>query len=152
MDKEMKKGQVYEGIIERVDFPNKGIIAAEDGKYVTVKNGICGQRVSFSVNKVRKGKCEGRILEVLERSPLELEQPPCAHFGSCGGCTYLSLPYEEQLHQKEEQVKRLQRALFSNCESGSRRLPVSVSAMILLPLTASWIRLKMADWSDIASL
>ncbi len=108
----MKKGQVYEGIIERVDFPNKGIIAAEDGKYVTVKNGICGQRVSFSVNKVRKGKCEGRILEVLERSPLELEQPPCAHFGSCGGCTYLSLPYEEQLHQKEEQVKRLLEAVI----------------------------------------
>lgn len=28
-------------------------------------------------------------------------------FGLCGGCTYLSLPYEEQLKVKEEQVKRL---------------------------------------------
>lgn len=27
--------------------------------------------------------------------------------GLCGGCTYLSLPYEEQLKVKEEQVKRL---------------------------------------------
>ena len=27
----MKKGQIYEGIIERVDFPNKGIVfVAED--------------------------------------------------------------------------------------------------------------------------
>ena len=34
----MKKGQIYEGIIERVDFPNKGIIyIPEEEKYVTVK-------------------------------------------------------------------------------------------------------------------
>lgn len=26
----MKKGQIYEGIIERVDFPNKGCICSEE--------------------------------------------------------------------------------------------------------------------------
>ena len=31
----------------------------------------------------------------------------CPHFGLCGGCTYLSLPYPEQLKLKEEQVRRL---------------------------------------------
>ena len=37
----MKKGQIYEGIIERVDFPNKGIVfVPEEEQYVTVKNGI----------------------------------------------------------------------------------------------------------------
>ena len=42
----MKKGQIYEGIIERVDFPNKGMIyIPEEEKYVTVKNGIPGQKV-----------------------------------------------------------------------------------------------------------
>ena len=35
----MKKGQIYEGIIERVDFPNKGMIyIPEEEKYVTVKS------------------------------------------------------------------------------------------------------------------
>jgi len=58
------------------------------------------------VNKVRKGKAEGRLLEVLEASLLECGSP-CPHFGICGGCTYLSLPYQEQLHIKEEQVKKL---------------------------------------------
>lgn len=62
----MKKGQIVEGIIERVDFPNKGILRAEDGTRVIVKNAIMGQKVSAAVNKVRKGKCEGRLLEVLE--------------------------------------------------------------------------------------
>ena len=33
----MKKGQTFEGIIERVDFPNKGIVyIPEEEKYVTV--------------------------------------------------------------------------------------------------------------------
>ena len=103
----MKKGQVIEGIIERVDFPNKGIIITEEGKQVIVKNGIKGQKVSAAINKVRKGKCEGRLLEVLEKSPLEMETPGCVHYGICGGCTYQSLPYEEQLCMKAEQVKKL---------------------------------------------
>ena len=49
----MKKGQIYEGIIERVDFPNKGMIyIPEEEKYVTVKNGIPGQKVRFMINTV----------------------------------------------------------------------------------------------------
>ena len=91
----MKKGQILEGTIERVEFPNKGIIRLEDRQAV-VKNGLPGQKVRFSVNKVRKGKCEGRILEVLEPSPVEIA-PDCSHFPACGGCTYRNLPYEEQL-------------------------------------------------------
>lgn len=108
----MKKGQVLEGVIERVDFPNKGRVMTEEGKPVIVKNGIPGQKVSFSVNKIRKGKCEGRILEVIEKSPLEMEEAACPHFGTCGGCTYQSLPYEEQLKMKETQVKELMDAVI----------------------------------------
>lgn len=52
----MKKGQIVEGIIERVDFPNKGILRAEDGTRVIVKNAIMGQKVSAAVNKVRKDR------------------------------------------------------------------------------------------------
>ena len=101
----MKKGQVFEAKVERVDFPNKGIAQTGEGA-VIVKNSLPGQIIKLSVNKVRKGKAEGRLLEVLKKSPLETGQP-CSHFGVCGGCTYLSLPYEEQLKVKEEQVKRL---------------------------------------------
>lgn len=103
----MKKGQVYEGIIEKVVFPNKGIVQVEgEEKKVIVKNGIPGQKVRFSVNKIRKGKCEGRLLEVLEKSPVEVE-PACRHFGLCGGCTYQNLSYEDQLKMKASQVKEL---------------------------------------------
>ena len=101
----MKKGQIIEGVIERVDFPNKGIIRTEDGRQVIVKNTIPGQRVSASINKIRKGKAEGRLLEVLEKSPLEGDKTGCVHAGECGGCTYQTLPYDRQLEMKAEQGK-----------------------------------------------
>ena len=49
----MKKGQMCEGVIEYIDFPNKGRVKVED-KYVTVKNGIPGQKIRFVINKKRK--------------------------------------------------------------------------------------------------
>lgn len=101
----MKKGQVCEGIVERVDFPNKGVVRTGED-IVIVKNSLPGQKIKLSVNKVRKGKAEGRLLEVMEQSPLETGSP-CSRFGVCGGCTYLSLPYEEQLRIKESQIKKL---------------------------------------------
>lgn len=99
----MKKGEIYEGIVEKMDFPNKGIIYIE-GERVTVKNALPGQKVKFLVNKKRKGKCEGRLLEVTEPAAVELSDA-CPHFGICGGCLFQTFPYEEQLKIKEGQVR-----------------------------------------------
>lgn len=120
----MKKGQTYTGVVERVDFPNKGIIIIEtileDGtvkkEQCVVKNTLQGQKVTFMVNKIRKGKAEGRLLALEECSSLETGSP-CPHFGVCGGCTYISLPYEEQLKIKEAQIQKL----LSNCLDGKQK-------------------------------
>ena len=102
----MKKGQTAEGLVVELKFPNKAIVKCENGELCVVKGALPGQRVSFSVNKVRKGKAEGRLLEVLTPAENEVEAK-CSHFGSCGGCSYQNLPYEEQLALKESQVKAL---------------------------------------------
>lgn len=102
----MKKGEIYEGIIEKVEFPNKGFVYV-DGQKVIVKNGIPGQRIRFMINKKRSGRAEGRLLEVLEKSPLETREPVCSIFPACGGCMYQTMAYEDQLHMKEEQVRSL---------------------------------------------
>lgn len=102
----MKKGQILEGIVEYADFPNKGIVQTDEGK-VIVKNTIPGQKVRFMINKKRKNKAEGRLLEVLESSKLECRQPLCSIFPACGGCIYQTMDYEEQLAMKERQVKKL---------------------------------------------
>lgn len=104
----MKKGQVYEGLIEKVEFPNKGIVSVEgEANKVIVKNGIPGQKIKFAVNKMRKGKAEGRLLEVLEKSPLETRNPVCSIFPACGGCMYQTMSYEDQMKMKEQQVKEI---------------------------------------------
>ena len=104
----MKKGQVLEGTIEKVEFPNKGVVTvAEEGKSVIVKNGIPGQKVKFCVNKFKRGNAEGRLLEVLEKSPLETRKPVCSIFPACGGCMYQTMSYEAQMDMKAEQVKNI---------------------------------------------
>ena len=102
----MKKGEIYEGIVERIDFPNKGIVTV-DGVRVTVKNALPGQRIRFLINKKRSGRCEGRLMEVLEPSPEENPAIACTKAGICGGCLYQGIPYEEQLRIKEQQIKDL---------------------------------------------
>ena len=102
----MKKGQIYEGVVSRVEFPNKGIVECEEGRAV-VKNSIEGQTVRFQINKKKGDRCEGRLLEVLAKSPLENNEDVCPHFGICGGCTYQSMSYDAQLAMKEAQVKKL---------------------------------------------
>ena len=66
----MKKGDIFEGKVLKTEFPNKGILYIEE-KRVTVKNALEGQTIRFSITKKRKDRVEGRLLEVLEPSPLE---------------------------------------------------------------------------------
>lgn len=110
----MKKGEIYQAIIERMDFPNKGIAMVE-GYTCTIKNAIPGQKVEFMVSKKHGDRIEGRVINVLELSPIEGESP-CPHFGICGSCITMSLPYEEQLKLKSDQIKRL----LDNALSGQK--------------------------------
>ena len=101
----MKKGDIFEGKVIRTEFPNKGIIDIE-GQKVIVKNVLEGQVVRFSINKKKRDKIEGRLLEVIEPSPIE-QPAACKHFGICGGCRYQNLSYEQQLDLKKRQVEEL---------------------------------------------
>ncbi len=109
----MKKGGIYTGYVESVDFPNKGNVIVEieeDGQLIkekaVVKNSIPGQTVTFMVNKKKHGKCEGRLLEVVRQSDTETNER-CEHFGKCGGCVYQTVSYDEQLKMKETTVKKI---------------------------------------------
>ena len=102
----MKKGDVCEGIIERYDFPNKGSFQVDERK-VTIKSALPGQKVKYMVTKKKSGMAEGKVLEVLERSPLEDVEPTCPYFGACGGCAYQTMSYDNQLKLKADMVKAL---------------------------------------------
>lgn len=72
----MKKGEIYEGVIEKIDFQNKGRVKIKDTT-VTVKNGIPGQKVRFMINKKTRRPCgrqtsgsAGKVRAGKERSSL----------------------------------------------------------------------------------
>ena len=102
----MKKGDIVEGKIERVTFPNKGHLRVDD-RDVIVKNTIPGQRVRARIHKKKAGRTEAQLLEVTEKSPLEKRPPLCRNFPSCGGCLYQTMEYEDQLKLKEDEIREL---------------------------------------------
>ena len=116
----MKKKQILTGVVERVDFPNKAVVKAQvpqpdesvATEYAVVKGALPGQTVEFSVKKARKNKCEGRLRAVLKKGQLETREAKCPNFGTCGGCNYQEIPYEQQLALKKEQVLRLIDAVY----------------------------------------
>lgn len=103
----MKKGQIVEGRVIKLEFPNKGWVKVEDEDLlVLVKGVLIGQYVRIRVTKKRSDKCEGNLLEVLERAFNEIN-PPCPHADICGGCSYQSLKYQDQCALKKTQVKTI---------------------------------------------
>lgn len=100
----MKKNEIIELNIEGIIFPGKSWGMADEKKII-VKNGLPGQRLLVATAKNRKGY-EGRIMEVLEKTPNEIEAT-CGVFLKCGGCIYQNLPYNEQLKLKEDYILAL---------------------------------------------
>lgn len=111
----LKKGQIYEGIVCENRFPNKGIIRIED-QTVMVKDALAGQKVSFRLSKKRQGTSEGKLVEVLDRSPMEDAIPVCELFGQCGGCSYQRLSYDHQLQLKSQMVRDLISKVYDDFE------------------------------------
>ena len=133
----MKKGQIRTGVVRNVKFPNRAMVVLEplegaaDGEEICeVKGALPGQKVSVVVTKVRKGKGEGRLKEILEKSPVEtvgVENGGCPHFNICGGCSYISMPYEESLKIKENQVRELLEPVLSKQQSVCQIEPIRQS-------------------------
>ena len=101
----VKKNELIEFVIDEVEFPNKGK-GTYDGVEIRVKGGIKGQRVSARVSRKRKGYVEAKIVDIVERSPLE-KNLALVDMDESGSCTYASLLYEDELDLKKEQVLAL---------------------------------------------
>ena len=100
-----KKKEIVEFTIDENEFGGKAYGYIDNTK-ISVKNAIKGQKVKAIISKVRNNKAEAKVMEVLERSALEQEES-CLHFGICGGCFKQTVPYNDQLEMKENQVKKL---------------------------------------------
>lgn len=101
----MKKRDIIEFEIGKMEFGGVSISQYGDRR-IKMKGGIKGQKVKAAVKRTGRGKADVKMVELLERSPIETAKV-CPHFEGCGGCTMLSVDYAKQLEIKEEQVLEL---------------------------------------------
>ncbi len=78
-------------------------VARKDGLVYFVKGAIAGDRVNALVIKKKKKYCMANMLELLEPSSERIE-PKCKYFGTCGGCSWQMLDYQNQLKWKRQHV------------------------------------------------
>ena len=98
-----QKRDLLELTIHDLAFGARGLARQDDFVWF-IDRGIPGQRVKARVKRVRKRYGEARIEEVLTPSPHQVD-PPCPHFGTCGGCQLQHLAYDIQVQAKTQQVQ-----------------------------------------------
>ncbi len=79
-------------------------ITRVDEKVVFVPFSAPGDIVDIQVYKKRKSYLEGRITKFHTYSEQRTD-PPCSHFGLCGGCKWQHVNYINQLANKQKQVQ-----------------------------------------------
>lgn len=79
-------------------------IARVDNKVIFIPYAVPGDIVDLQVTRKKSHYAEATIASIIHPSPMRI-QPFCKHFGVCGGCKWQSLPYEEQLKAKQQQVE-----------------------------------------------
>ncbi len=75
-----------------------------DGKKISIKHAIPGQKATVYIKKLKGDRGEGKIVDIIEPSYLETEEV-CPHFSVCGGCSLLSVSYENQLQLKKKALQ-----------------------------------------------
>lgn len=82
----------------------KSLAMLEDGKVLFIENAIPGDVVDVRVVKNKKSWAEGKVLRLISPSPTRIP-PFCEHFGTCGGCKWQMVTYEQQIAYKQQQVQ-----------------------------------------------
>ncbi len=98
-----KRNSVVEVRIEGLGPNGRGIARAE-GLTFEVADALPGDRVQARVGRVRGGAAEARTVAVLEPG-LGRIPAVCAHFGTCGGCLWQGVAYEDQVRLKMGMVR-----------------------------------------------
>lgn len=74
-----------------------------DGARVYVRDTVPGDRVEAGRPRRERGRQWARLIRRTNRDRTTVE-PVCRHFGTCGGCDWMDLPYADQLALKRASV------------------------------------------------
>lgn len=88
-----------EAEVDSLSHEGRGV-ANCDGKVTFIDGALPGEKVTFQLTNRRSKFDEGKLLEVLKRSPNRIDAK-CAHYGICGGCSLQHLSTEDQIAHKQ---------------------------------------------------
>src|ERR1043165_4333485 len=99
----MKKGDIIENILAETMAAEGKCIARHNGLVVFIEGCAPGDQVDVQLTKIKSSFLEARTVKINTLSP-NRSQPFCAHFGTCGGCSWQHIDYQAQLQYKQQQV------------------------------------------------
>jgi 23S rRNA (uracil1939-C5)-methyltransferase len=85
--------------VDDVAHDGRGV-GRRDGKAVFVEGALAGEDVDFRYVFCRKSFDEGVAVRVHQAAPARVE-PPCAHAGTCGGCSLQHMAPDAQIALKQ---------------------------------------------------
>jgi 23S rRNA (uracil1939-C5)-methyltransferase len=98
-----KQLPVLEGVeVSGVAAEGKAIARVGD-RVIFIPYAAPGDVADIQLTRKKNNYAEGKAIRFHKYSPLRVE-PFCRHFGTCGGCKWQHLGYEEQLKYKQQQV------------------------------------------------
>jgi 23S rRNA (uracil1939-C5)-methyltransferase len=92
----------YEVTITDVAAEGKAIAKVDD-MVIFTQYAVPGDVVDLQIFKKKKNYMEGRVIKFHSYSEKRCEAV-CEHYGTCGGCKWQILPYDEQIRYKQKQV------------------------------------------------
>lgn len=95
-----KPGAIVEMKIERIVGGGFGF-GRVGARPVFAAYGAPGDVARVRIDRLQGAISFGTVVEVLQPGP-DRQDPPCPHFGSCGGCDLQHLTYQAQLAAKQE--------------------------------------------------
>ncbi len=82
-----------------VDVAGRDGVARLEGRVVFIPGTVPGDTALIQITRETRAYSHGRVVELLEGGEGRVE-PPCPHFGRCGGCDWLHIAHPLQLRLK----------------------------------------------------
>ena len=99
----MKKGDKIENIVVEAMAAEGKCVARVNGLVIFLQGCAPGDVVTAELTKIKSSFLEGRVTAI-EKLSSHRAEPFCSHFGTCGGCSWQHIKYQEQLNYKHQQV------------------------------------------------
>jgi 23S rRNA (uracil1939-C5)-methyltransferase len=85
--------------VESLDREGRGVVHVE-GKAVFIDGALAGETVGYAPYRSKPSYELAQLLQVIKPSPARIE-PPCPHYGNCGGCSMQHLEDRSQVAAKQ---------------------------------------------------